>query len=72
MNSWRIVRVIGFVLVVLGFGSAYMRTQLDMDTALTAWMGSAQPVSGIIMGLVGVVLVIVAFRALARAASARE
>ena len=54
MSSWRIVRILGSVLVVLGFGSIVMRSTLNMDTILTAWMGGTQPVSGIIMGVVGI------------------
>ena len=49
----RIIRVLGSAMLVLGFASAIMRTQLDMDTVLTSWMGGAQPFSGIAMGVVG-------------------
>ncbi len=52
----RIIRGLGTFLIILGFGSAFARTKLGIDTVLTNWMGSSQPVSGIIMGVVGVVL----------------
>lgn len=48
-----VVRALGWTLIVLGFGSSYLRTQLDVDTVLTVWMGSAQPASGVAMGVVG-------------------
>ena len=68
----RIIRVLGSVMLVLGFGSALMRTQLDMDTILTSWMGGAQPVSGIVMGLVGIALVTVGNRLMAARAERLE
>ncbi|MCU1536555.1 MAG: hypothetical protein JWP82_906 [Humibacillus sp.] len=58
----RIVRILGSVLLVLGFASALMRTQLDMDTVLTSWMGGAQPWAGIAMGIVGLGLVVLGNR----------
>ena len=56
MARWKMVRILGSVLIVLGFGSAVMRTKLDMDTVLTQWMGGAQPYSGIAMGVVGIAI----------------
>ena len=44
---------------MLGFGSAVMRTTMNMDTVLTQWMGGAQPVSGIIMGVIGIAVIVV-------------
>ncbi len=61
----RIVRALGAALLVLGFGSALMRTRLDMDTVLTAWMGSAQPWSGIGMGIAGAVVFAIGVRLMA-------
>ncbi|MBK6885153.1 MAG: hypothetical protein IPH03_00980 [Tetrasphaera sp.] len=52
----RLVRGLGTALIILGFGSAFARTRLGIDTVLTTWMGSAQPVSGIVMGAIGLVL----------------
>lgn len=58
----RIIRSLGTVLIVLGFGSAFARTKLGIDTVLTNWMGSEQPLSGIIMGAVGLVLFVVGLK----------
>ena len=60
MSPLRVLRFIGWVLVVLGVGSAIMRTTMNMDTVLTNWMGAWQPWSGIAMAVVGAVCVAVA------------
>ncbi|NHA67708.1 hypothetical protein [Phycicoccus flavus] len=67
----RIIRAIGSALVVLGFGSPFMR-QAGFDTVLTAWMGPAQPWSGICMGVVGLVLAVVGTRWMNAAAVATD
>lgn len=61
--------MLGAALVVLGFGSIVMRATLDMDTILTAWMGGAQPVSGIIMGIVGIGVFVLAVNKMKQAAA---
>ncbi|MBB2893242.1 hypothetical protein [Flexivirga oryzae] len=60
--QYHLVRAVGWTLAVLGFGSAYLRTQLNMDTVLTTWMGHDQPTSGIVMGIVGLAVVVLASR----------
>jgi glutamate mutase epsilon subunit len=69
-QNWRWVRLLGSVLTVLGFGSAIMRTKLNMDTVLTQWMGGAQPVSGIAMGVIGLAVAYLAIRKMREAAEA--
>lgn len=61
----RLIRVLGSAMLVLGFASAIMRTQLDMDTVLTSWMGGAQPLSGIAMGVVGLFVMLLGNRLMA-------
>lgn len=56
------LRALGLTMVVLGFGSAYLRTQMGVDTALTTWMAPAQPYAGIVMGLIGLAIVGLAVR----------
>jgi uncharacterized membrane protein len=63
MIALRVLRVVGWVLVALGFGSTILRTFFNADTPFTLWMGGAQPYSGIAMGVVGLVVVVVAISA---------
>jgi len=69
MTLFKILRFVGWALIALGTGSAIMRTQMDMDTILTNWMGQWQPWSGIIMAVTGAVCVTIAI--LGRAKSAQ-
>lgn len=68
----RLIRVLGSAMLVLGFASAIMRTQLDMDTVFTSWMGGAQPISGIVMGVVGLFVMLLGNRLMAARADRLE
>lgn len=59
MKLFSVVRIFGWVCLVLGIASSIMRVKFDMDTVLTDWMGQWQPWSGISMALVGAVCVVI-------------
>ncbi|MDD1386009.1 hypothetical protein [Curtobacterium poinsettiae] len=72
MIALRILRIVGWIFVALGFGSMILRTWFNADTPFTMWMGGAQPYSGAAMGVVGVVIVLVAVSARRRIVARAE